>query len=424
MAKKLLDLYKEILKTANLVCTEDGYISMIAGDEKIPAMIKDKRLVLPTPEHLANPSKDRIMFHPLSENILRTESDVLEKFRSAINIRINAVFGLLAYQLLMIGASSKQHSKLSPDQSEFLSKVKNADDKTLEVMRKLMQAMPSNQTQKAFVHIYLKRAGTVQGKRYSRVGIMTFPLYTELKKSTSECYGVKLRVKDRDTLVNLFEYMVPGIDVAESHNRGSDSNVAPYLDALMKSVLTIASPINDLVELFKNILEEPETLMFEDSWVETFDNLEVMLPEIRKIPMQTGNEGGAGKAAGTAEKAKTETTAVVAAPPQPPTQPWLLPQGYYNPPQPPMFGQAYTPPPGPVKTSRGGLDFESVLRSNPMLAQSVGGGTTSFQSHYQQPPRFAQPQPGGWSQPSQQISGFGGYGAGGGSFGGGYRPTF
>lgn len=287
---KLIPLYESILRTAHLTCSADGYVSRkLLGDPE-PALIKGKRLVLPTPDHLAK-TDNEVRFHPLSENILRGESEVLEFFRSALNIRMNYTLSLLVYQMMVIGTSPAVHKKLSPDQSLFLSKVKNADEKTLEVLQRLMKAMPYNQTQKAFVSIYLKKGGVVGDRKYMRAGIVTFPLYNELVKGELEVYGVKMRVKDRDSIRALLEYMFPNIDKVGSYSRGSDSQVAPFLDALMKSVMSLASPLNDLVELYKKHIDDPENMMFESGWVETFDNLEVMLPEIRKVPMQSGNEG-------------------------------------------------------------------------------------------------------------------------------------
>lgn len=428
---KLLDLYKSILATANMTTTADGFISMQLGDASKPATLKGKRLVLPSPEHLANPNwKDRVAFHPMSENILRGESDVLGFFRQALNIRLNYTFGALAYELLTIATSPGMHAKLTPDQSEFLSRVKNADEKTLAVLLKLMDAMPANQTQKQFVSIYLKRAGMVGGKRYSRVGVVSFPLYQDLKKSTTEVYGVKMRVKDRESLMALLEYMVPDIGEAEQHMRGSDSPVAPYLDALMKSVLVVASPLNDLIELFKNQLDKPETLAFADEWVETFENLGVMVNEVRSVPMLAGNEGTTAKGDSTAQPidvapapvqaaqpAFAPAPAPVAPAPAPfyPGQPaagYVAPgghPGYPYQPQPGHFVPA--PPPGPVKTERG-LDFESVLRSNPALAQQVGGvgGGGFYQPQHQQPQGPRQPR---WAAPTASFGtlgqGSGGY---------------
>lgn len=415
---KLLDLYRSILSMGNLVADDEGYISMVLGGEKKPAIVKGKRLVLPTKKHLANPDwKERVAFHPMSENILRGESDVLEKFRAALNIRMNVTLAALSMELLTIAASPGTHAKLTPDQSEFLSKVKTPDEKTLDALKKVIGAMPLNQTTKAFVSIYLKRGGSVGGRKHSRVGVVTFPLYNELKKEGDDVYGVKMRVKDRTALIQLLEYIIPDIDKPEAYNRGSDSQQAPYLDALMRAVGAVASPINDVVEMFRKHLDKADELEFDDEWVQAFDNLDALTPEVRAIPMQAGNEGAVPRPEVAQPAAAVQPQATVAA--APPPSVWSPPTAPY----PAGFGQptVTTGSIGPAvpRTNRG-IDFEALTRTNPVLAQQFGGGPFQQQG-------FVQPQPSHprWAAPGQ-VSGWGaaapGWGGAGGMGGGWGAP--
>ena len=369
---KLLDLYESILKTGNLVVTSDGCVSKLVDDDKEPFLIKGKRVVLPTKEHLSNPNwKERIVFHPLSENVLRKESDVIEEFRGAIIGRLNFTVGVLATDLLMTVASEAEHSKLNPDQSEILSILKKASQKTVDTFIKIMRAMDIGSNKTSFVHIYLKRAGSVGGVRYQRAGIVTFPIYDELISESGTVFGVKVDAKEKKILIKLFEYIFPTIKDAGSYSRGSNSGVAPYLDALMKSVIAIGGPINDQINLFENVLENSAELLFNDDWVETFDNLDVMVPEIRAIPMQAGNEG-------KADVPVVQTQPVAAQPVAQQTN---------------IFGQPVATQPAPqvVMTPRG-ADIDSLIRSNPALAQSLGqGGGSVFmnQNNMERAPSWA-----------------------------------
>ena len=370
----IIKLYKALLKVGNLNTSEDGFISSvnISGEEK-PVMIDGKRLVLPIVNHLSNPKPEsQIIFHPLSENMLRNESIVLDRYRAIINIRLRYVISTVTHSLLTIATSVAEHSKLTPDQLEFLSVVKNADAKTLDVFEKILEKMPANQIKASFVNIYIKRGGLHNGVKFSRVGIVNFPFYEELKECENEIYGVKLRVKDKETFIKLFEYIFPNISVAGSYNRPSNSTIAPNLDALMKTIITVAGPINDQITLFSNLIDGAENLAFNSEWVDTFDNLEVMVPQIRLIPMQAGNEGSADN---------VRKDAIVATPPpqvvlsqvvnpqvqqvqQVPYQAQPMQQVPYM--QPNMFQPQ---PPQLLKNSNGRLDFESVMRAIP----GVGG---------------------------------------------------
>lgn len=388
----LIDLYKSLLKTANLTSTDDGCISMTLAKSSQPAMVKGKRLVLPLQTHLANPNKSEIViFHPLSEHISRGESDVLEKFRSALTIRLNYTIGILGFQLLQIAASVGEHAKLSPDQSEFLSKVKFADEKTLDTFTKVMAAMPATQTAKSFISIYLKRGAMLMDKKYPRAGIVSFPLYKELKTNEKDVFGVKVRVKDRETLINLLEYIFPQIDTENAYSYGSTSEIAPFLHALMQSVLKLASPLNDLLTLFQDKMDGAEDLLFEDGWVETFENLNVMLPEIRKIPMQSGNEGvSAATPGGTVPVTNGGTGAATSTTPvqNPPAH---QQQGHWTPPVQQFQNhnafqqqQFQNNNQGGIVRTNNGLDFNSILRSNPAVGAAVGHVGNPHQQQFNQ----------------------------------------
>jgi hypothetical protein len=455
----LIELYKWLMQTANLVVTSDNLVSGKLMNQTMPVLIKGKRLALPSPEHLANPDKSQIvLFHPLAESITRGESEVLEKFRSLLMVRFNLVAAELMLQLISIAISTDLHAQLAPDQSEFLSKVKNADDKTYDLFKKVLAAMPSDQTARRIITIFLKKTGSVGGKRHKRVGVVTFPLYQELKKDGNDIYGIKCRVKDKETLIALMEFMFPQIDVEGSYHRGSDSDVAPNLDALMQASLAVIAPLNDLTSTFENQLGDetnPATdLVINCEWERTFDNLGVMLSEIRKVPMQAGNEGASGEPPVAAQPASTTmpasypqpTAAIapaavvhaapapvvplapVAAPSapaapgnrqpldgflaqreaeramqqqnqqawmaathrqQPPVQPHHQPV-YQQPPQPTVTGGYYPQAPAPqqqaphlVHTGRG-LDFNSVLATNPSVVYATGGYPMQQQAPVQQ----------------------------------------
>lgn len=320
---ELLPLYKSILKAGHLVVDDEGFIKRVWKGKKEPWLIDGKSVVLPTDEQLKAPTAETIVFHPLFEFLTRAESTVTAEYRRVVTERLHLSFLALASELLKIGASQQMHAKLSPEQSEFLSFVPEADKEMFETFEKLCDAMPEGQNQKAFVSMYLKRGGIVQGKSAHRAAIVTFPLYKQLvedgqkrdavmsarkhapkkkdeKKEEeklpvipNETYGVKMRKIDREAFIKLFEYMVPGIAEVDSYSATSNSNIAPSMDAIMHAVQNLAAPLNDMVERFKDKLSESAQIILrvEDAWVPEFVNLAPLQVQIRMIPMQDGNDG-------------------------------------------------------------------------------------------------------------------------------------
>lgn len=410
---KLLELYTSMLKTAGMVVSDTGHVSgrlKLGSTETTPVTVEGKRLVLPKREQLSNPDwENRVVFHPLSENILRGESKVVEKFRMALTLRINMVLGRIIQNLLTVAASKAVHPKLTPDQSALLAFTGHIDDKTVQHFDKIHDLISITDPTKSLVSIYLKRSGAVHGKKYKRAGIVTFPIYEDLKKG-DHVFGVKLRAKDREILTKLLEFIFPGIEEAEKYNRGSDSEVAPYVDALMKTMAGLASPLNDLIEGYKGHLEDADDLLFESEWMETFDNLEVMWPEIRAIPMQAGNEGASLKEPTPAPApAPSPANPVFASAPAPAPVPSPVPAPQYM--GQPQYPQAQYPaqqPAAQVRRTERGVDFDSLMQARPDLARQAGVGFNPSMMQPMQPaerqPRWAQPQynqPMGYGQQPQ-----------------------
>lgn len=346
---RLFPLYKEVLKAAHLVCDEEGFIKLVRGKEKNPWFIKGLPAVLPLDAQLMQPKGSTTVFHPLFEFLTRGESDVMAEYRRTVTERLHLSFLALADELLVIAGSQANHQLLTPEQSEFLSYVPEADETMLNNFRALCDAMPLGQNQKAFVSMYLKRGGTLEGKAGHRMAVVTFPLYKQLvedgekraaemearkakakakpkdgekkkdatpaPKIPNETYGVELRAVDREAFIKLFEYMLPGIGNENSYSAISNSNIAPSMSAVMHAVQNIAGPLNDLVDRFKGRLSEAAQIILrvEDGWVPDFANLAPLQAEIRMIPMPDGNEG-----APLASKAQLESEAKGnQAPPQP-----------------------------------------------------------------------------------------------------------
>lgn len=364
---KMLDFYKSILSAGSLTSTSDGLISAEIDSAVAPFTVGGKRLVLPTAAHQANPNKDNLtLFHPLSENILRGESEVMSRFRSAINLRLNYAMGSLLTELLVLSTSPGSHHKLKPDQFELIAVFKDADEKTLSALQSLLRAMPQGNIDKSFVHIFMKKGAIIHGSSYRRGAIVSFPLYEELCKNESGAFGVKLRKKDHASLKAILEYIFPKLNEKDSYSRGSHSDTAPTLDALLLAVLGLASHINALVDDYGDVLEDIKTLRYDDEWVTALDNLAQFTNELRLLPMQAGNEGQVDRAAvqphPTAVSPILQNVAPATAPMPPPPQ-FQYPTQAYLPPLAPMNQ-------GPVEvtTSSGLLDFAATLRSNPAMA--------------------------------------------------------
>lgn len=352
----MIEFYQSMISIGTLSANSEGLISAELNDNKVPFVMEGKRLVLPTKEMLRLEDKSGVvLFHPLSENALAGESDVMAKFRSAVNIKLNYSLATICEELLNVVVSVAKHAKLSPDQADLLSAVKNADEKTLTVFKAILKAMGMGNKDKCIVYLYLRKQALIKEKTYARAAVVWFPLLDELLKDEKTVFGVAVRTKDKAALIQLLQFVLPGISEKNTYSRGSTSDIAPFLDSLLLAVLGLASPVNALVNNYHEFLSNAKELAYDDEWVETFENLSLLLPEIRMTPMQAGNNGSFN------------------APAPMPQQPLM----YQQPMQPmpgmmPAYAQVYGQPmqqvaPANTITESGKLDFAAVLRNNPAL---------------------------------------------------------
>lgn len=314
-------LYKAILESAGAVVDERGFVSSknFGSTERPPLIIEGERLVLPVPEQLQSGRAGvTLAFHPLFEHANHGESKVLATLRKMMSVKLSFTLTAITANLLTLAASTAEHKKLTPDQSEFLSVVGDVDEATCVAFGKYIENMAKKNQATHMANIYLKRGGVLNKHPYNRTSIVTFQAYTELSTAETKTPigGAKFRVKDRAGVVNLFQYVLPMIAVKDAYSAGSNSAVAPFIDALMKSYAQVASRLNDVLTLFKKHIQDAEELMIDTSWITAFDNLGVWQAAILTIPPQAGNDGAVRiPNAARAAQAATATVTAIDSPP-------------------------------------------------------------------------------------------------------------
>lgn len=248
---------------------------------KDPFLVSGKQLVIPTREILRNiDGNSMVMFHPLSEDIIKGESSVVIKLRYAINIRINITIGILIQSLLNLAASPEHHKKLSPEQSELLYNIKDIDEKTARNFVTYMLKEVKDKEDRLFSYVYLKRGGTLANVKYPRVGIVSFPFFQALLEGEK----FKFRIKDVEACKAVFEYMFSEATDHEAYNYGSRSEIAPYLDALLVTSYKLTERLNEIIELYQDYIDDPDSIYFNHDWYDTLKEIETFKNEIKAIP--------------------------------------------------------------------------------------------------------------------------------------------
>ncbi|MBE0438174.1 MAG: hypothetical protein IBX57_00210 [Gammaproteobacteria bacterium] len=416
--KDVIDFYEGLLGSMGVEADENGLLSnVLNSDTKLPFTVEGKRLALPTREVLRNADWDNYMaFHPLSENVYRGESKIIKALRAATVFRITSVISVLLIELTELAANQNKHKKLTPRQSELLSCFDKPDKRTLVDFAKITDAISFPGTERRLCSLYIKRGGKLSGEGYSRVAIMSFPITDEFDNDDRSIFGVKLRVKDFNSFVKLFNYILPYAGSNEEYSYGSNSKEAPYFDSLVRSFLKVAVAVNDKTELFYDFLDAPDSITIDTSWEDGLENISIFRD---LIPALSGNSGDPGVEEqesaneNTAAESTRRLTPEVPTPPpqqQPYQQPYPPQQGgqpgygmVQQPMQHPQQGGYHQPqqqqtPPWEEEAAEGSVSFSE------MMAKKFGSQPTPppppQQPYYQQPMPNVAPYP-GYQQPMQ-----------------------
>jgi hypothetical protein len=295
---KLLQLYEALLQTAGFTVSEDGAVSTVLTGKEEPTLISGKRLVIPTrQQQMVGDFSNRVMFHPMAENIMKGETTAMSRFRTALNMRINLTVAALLGQLAHIASSTELQAKLDHSQTHYITGVDKSDDKTELNIVKLISNMDIADASTNFVRLSIKRSAVLNGNKHIRGCIVDFPLLNELKVALeSGKYTVqhtKLRKQDVVNAIALLEAILPRANETDedAYSVGVNTTTAPTVEALMLSVYKLVKDLNKVVSLFfEKGTDEYNAFHFRTDWYKHIKNASDYAVEIRTIPSVTNED--------------------------------------------------------------------------------------------------------------------------------------
>ena len=302
---KIEAIYKSILDFADCTVNSAGYIQLKGGRENSNIIIDGKDLVFPTNEQLRNPQPNTIIFHPLSENEIGGEPPVVARLRELIFLKFNKVTACLMQDLISVINSTELHKNLSKEAQELLYKGIAVNAGSIKALGVLHKAEASNFA-KMYVSGWLRKGGSVRGRSYSRAGIVNFQLYNKLsEEGFLEELPKGMRKDDPENFKKLMEYIFPNIEKPGEYYEGSDSRVAPFFDALLKTVKGIADQIQTVLDNFREQLVISAEYDFNSEWMPEVNDLDALRGQIAMIPVSYS---------GVAQEVQQQTTAAVGNP--------------------------------------------------------------------------------------------------------------
>lgn len=281
-------------QSVGLVSDAQGFVSTLlpGSDTPKPWSVDNKRVVYPLDEQLRQQDwSNRIGFHPLKQNVAGGESRVLEKFRERMNNYADFMFGMLLADIADLALKKDIHKDLTPAQASYLGPFSEADGKFKKLIEKFVATSRVSKKNYEFIRFSVIKGRSWQGKKRSRVAVVHFPLYEALSADNegTTILGEKLRKVDVKMLRNMYHYLFPEIRESGHFEFGSDSQIAPSIESLMKVYGMFVKEQNKAVAILEPVIRSSNALAIVDDWRDDIENIEPYLQEIRRIPMLEGN---------------------------------------------------------------------------------------------------------------------------------------
>jgi hypothetical protein len=289
----LIEFYEGVLKGLSIEDTAGtGLLSSTFDPEKpTPVQVGGKRLALPVKDILrAGKKEDQVIFHPLSENVTRGESDIIKALRDYIQWRNQSVVMLLATTMGHLAANQSEHKQHSAKAKKYLQQIPDFDEKTYLALVKLMTRVTSDPDRR-IISISLRQGSKTKEDGTLRSANVHFPLMDELEKDELEIFEMHMPSKKaKKRIAKLFELILGDEATRKTYSYGSRNMEAPYLHALLTTHSRIAEHLNAVVETHTSLLgaDLAKTLTTPLGWV---PGLEEFAKFRAMVPPQSGNEG-------------------------------------------------------------------------------------------------------------------------------------
>lgn len=286
---KSTDFYRALCPAILYTPDENGVLSLEIGDQKVPAVINDRQLVIPYPQYLSGQTswEQYIAFHPLSESMLRGESEVFTRIRMNMMTKLNTSV-IVVIRMLMLLASDKERQKtMEPGLKDLLTAIPKVNAKVLNTVGNILDRT-SVLTANRIVSLYLKRGGKIGANAYTRTCMVSFPIMSELVEGADRVFDVAVDKRVVESLRGVLKYIFKKAEEPDAYSRGTNQLEVPNLHAILLAYRDLAVDLNDVLDRFKAYIPEYESWKISMEWVPYIDEIQSFRLE---IPALDGNIG-------------------------------------------------------------------------------------------------------------------------------------
>lgn len=286
----LLELYIQILEDLGLTVNNKGEVLDGKGKPLMITFEGEKRpLVVPSEEQRRRSDSYNVLyFHPACESLARGRSEVLNAMALIMAGRIHLSALLVTHGVLEFGSDKDAHKKAPQRKAEILFKLPTISKPTMAAWKQLMPKLtpPGAQGKKPLLRLCMDRSVEMSdGSKFKRSCTIKFPIL-----ETSDYYEPGLTKIANEAIGNALRVVLGD----EEYTTGSNSNTAPYLDALLRNYHAVMTHIHDIADRVSPYLTgERAVPEFDGSWIKDLDRLGELYKRDLNMTLD-GNQGRGG----------------------------------------------------------------------------------------------------------------------------------
>ena len=205
-------------------------------------------ITLPTLERMREEEGQCILFHPLTEDILKGESYTFKMMKRQGNRMLDM---WLRLHLISLGAFINDNAKKVPKgKQKWLNQNPDWTEACQVTLKKILSKTTRSQPGKSLIGVYTHGTDTkFNGKSVTRLAVVSSAVLGLLTDTDDDVLGIKIPKKQRKPLIDLFNTILPSLNDGE-YNAGSNSKVAPYFESYMTAWSNCSERLDEVTAAF------------------------------------------------------------------------------------------------------------------------------------------------------------------------------
>lgn len=296
----LEDFYKFAIASVGYTLDEDNFIVKKTADGQTREMHNKKQIMLYDGSARLTSADDVIIFNPLEEDSIKGINPSMVKYKAIIDKRLSFSFNQTLELLATLAANIDLQKKASLELNRFMSELNKlrrpnmkeiVDENFVKLLKNINEQSYTKSSNNGSVFIKTDKGKVIDGEKYNKSGVVSFPIYEDLKENPKEIYDIEFkRNKDVNIYFSLVEFVVGTTDDdkldIDKYTVGSNSMTSPTFIIIYKLYFKMARRLNSLLKSLEFIddVKANKAIMKLTLTIEDLAEIDSFAGELKMIP--------------------------------------------------------------------------------------------------------------------------------------------